>query len=347
MRRWFGLSWVRVGLCTALIFATGLPRARAADDVASFYKGRTINVVIGTSAGGGYDLYARVLAEHMAQHIPGNPTLVPQNMPGAGTLRAMLYLYTVAPKDGTVIGTFSRSMPLSPVLGLPGARFDATKLTWLGSVAKDTTACISWKSSPVKNWADMQKTEYKAGGEGRGADPDVYATVLKNTLGANVKLVTGYPGTADITLAMERGELDGLCGISYSTILSTHPDWLHDKKVNILVQGALEPDPLLPGVPFMPDLAASPAAKQVLQLLLAPQAMARPFAAPPGIPADRARALQAAFDATMKDPAFLADAKKLDLDVNPMSGDQLATLLKTLYATPKDVARQAAVASGY
>ena len=323
------------------------PAAHAADDVAGFYAGRTINVIIGTSAGGGYDLYARVLAKHMGSHIPGNPTIVPQNMPGAGTLRAMLYLYTVAAKDGSVIGTFSRSMPIAPLLGLPGANFDARKLTWLGSITKDTVTCLTWKDSPVKTWADAVKTDWKAGGEGRGADPDVFATVLKNALAAKVKLVTGYPGTADITLAMERGELDGLCGISYSTIRSTHPSWIADKQVNLLVQGALEPDPLMPGVPFMLDLATDPAQKAMLRLILLPQAIARPFVAPPGIPADRARALQDAFAATMVDPAFVAEAAKLGLDVNPLTPAQVHALLDEAYAAPKDVVKQATTVSGY
>jgi tripartite-type tricarboxylate transporter receptor subunit TctC len=340
MRRWFGFT---TSLFAALL-AGGA--ARAADDVAAFYKGRTINVVIGTSAGGGYDLYARVLAKYMGRHVPGDPTMVPQNMPGAGTLRAMMYLYGVAPKDGTVIGTFSRSMPIAPVLGQPGANFDATKLTWIGSITKDTVTCVSWHTSPVKSWADLQTTEYKAGGEGKGADPDVFATILKNAFGAKVKLVTGYPGTADITLAMERGEVDGLCGISYSTMRSTRPAWINEHQVQILVQGALEKDPLMPDVPSFLDLAQGPAQRAMMRLLLAPQAMARPFAAPPGVPPDRAQALQAAFDATMKDPDFLAEAAKLGLDVAPMTGAAVLALLKEVYAEPKDVVRQAAAVVG-
>ncbi len=337
-------SLVRILLLATLAFPHW---ARAAGDVASFYKGRTISVVIGTSAGGGYDLYARVLAKHLGKHIPGEPTIVPQNMPGAGTLRAMLYLYNVAPKDGTVIGTFSRSMPIAPVLGLPGATFDATRLIWLGSITKDTITCVSWHSSAVKRWADLFTTEYKAGGEGKGADPDVFATLLKNSFGAKVKLITGYPGTADITLAMERGEVDGLCGISYSTIRSTRPTWLSNHEANILVQGALQKDPLMPDVPSMLDLATSPAQSAMLRLMLAPQSMARPFAAPPGIPAERAKALQDGFDATMKDPEFLAEASKLGLDVSPMTGAEVEALLKEVYAAPKDVVHEAAAVSGY
>jgi tripartite-type tricarboxylate transporter receptor subunit TctC len=258
-----------------------------------------------------------------------------------------MYLYSVAPKDGTAIGIFSRGMPLSPLFELPGAHFEATKFTWLGSVAKDTVTCISWKTSAVKKWDDLFKTEYKAGGEGKGADPDVYATLIKTSFGANVKLITGYPGSSNISLAMERGELDGMCGISYSTLRSTHPDWLKNKDVNLLVQGALEKDPEMAGVPFMLDLAKSDEQKQMLRLTLAPQAMARPFVAPPGVPADRAKALQKAFDDTMQDPEFLAEAKRLNLDVNPMSGQQVLDMLKGLYATPKPLVQQAKAALGY
>ncbi len=332
----------------ALVFSSAaLLTSAQAQDVASFYKGKTVNVVIGFSPGGGYDLYARVVAKYLSKHIPGEPTLVAQNMPGAGSLRAAMYLYSVAPKDGTAIGIFSRGMPLSPLFELPGAHFDATKYTWLGSVTKDTVTCISWKTSPIKAWADLFKTEYKAGGEGKGADPDVYATLIKSSFGANVKLVTGYQGSSNISLAMERGELDGMCGISYSTLRSTHPDWLKNHDVNLLVQGSLEKDPALPNVPFMLDLAKSDEQKQMLRLTLAPQAMARPFVAPPGVPAERAKALQKAFDDTMQDPEFLAEAKRLNLDVNPMSGQQVLELLNSLYATPKPLVQQAKAALGY
>jgi tripartite-type tricarboxylate transporter receptor subunit TctC len=332
----------------ALVISSTAPLALAqAQDAASFYKGKTINVVIGFSPGGGYDLYARVVAKYMGKHIPGEPTLIAQNMPGAGSLRAAMYLYSVAPKDGTAIGIFSRGMPLSPLFELPGAHFDATKFTWLGSVTKDTVTCISWKTSPIKTWADLFKTEYKAGGEGKGADPDVYATLIKTSFGANVKLITGYQGSSNISLAIERGELDGMCGISYSTLRSTHPDWLKNNDVHVLVQGSLEKDAALPNVPFMLDLAKSDEQKKMLRLTLAPQAMARPFVAPPGMPAERAEALQKAFDDTMKDPEFLAEAKRLNLDVNPMSGHQVLELLTSLYTTPKPLVQEAKAALGY
>lgn len=318
-----------------------------ADEVADFYKGKVVNVVIAFSAGGGYDLYARLLARHMGKHIPGNPTLVPQNMPGAGTLKATKFLYSVAPKDGTYIGIFSRSMPLAPVLGLPGADFDATKFTWLGSITKDTITCVSWHTSKIKTWTDAMTNEYRVGGEGKGSDPDLYATLIRTVLGAKAKLVTGYPGTADIVLAMERGELDGLCGISYSTIKSRHAAWLANKELNILVQAAMEKDPGLPNTPMMLDLAKTPEEKSILELVLAPQTMARPFVAPPDVPEARAKALREAFDKTMKDPEFLAEAAKLQLDVDPIPGDKIEDILLELYKTPKDVAQKAATAAGF
>ncbi|HTH97203.1 MAG TPA: tripartite tricarboxylate transporter substrate-binding protein [Stellaceae bacterium] len=343
-----------LGKTKKYLFAAGMTVAMAsasvaakADSVADFYKGKTVTVLIGTSAGGGYDLYARVLAKYMGKHIPGNPTLVPQNMPGAGTLRVANYIYEVAPKDGTVFGTFSRSMPLSPLLKLPGVKFDSLKYTWLGSITKDTMTCISWKDSPVKKWDDIFTHEFKVGGEGKGADPDVYATMIKNAFHAKIKLVTGYPGTADITLAMQRGELDGVCGFSYSSVRSTHDDWIKTKQINFIIQGALEPDPNLPGVPMMIDEGKTPEQKAMLKLALAPQAIARPFVAPPGIPADRAQALQKAFDDTMKDPDFVADAKKLGLDVNPMTGAQALAMLKDIYKTPDSVVKETRAVMGY
>jgi tripartite-type tricarboxylate transporter receptor subunit TctC len=316
-----------------------------ADSVASFYKGRTINLLIGYSVGGGYDLYARLLSRHIGRHIPGNPNVVPQSMPGAGSLKVVNYLSQVAPKDGTAIGTFGRSLPLYPLLIAP-ADFDGTKLGYLGSITQDTSICISWHTSPIQNWNDLLTKEYRAGGEGRGSEPDVFANVLQKVFGSNTRLVTGYPGTAEMTLAMERGELDGLCGISYSTLQSIHNDWLVQKKVNILVQASLEKHPAIPEVPLILDLVTDPVKKKIVELIVAPQEMARPFATPPGVPEERLKALRQAFDETMTDPEFLADAKKSNLDVNPVSGQRIQDLVASLWASPKEVIAAAAAASG-
>ncbi len=321
-------------------------RPARSDEVEDFYRGRVVNVIIAFSAGGGYDLYARLLARHMGKHIPGNPTIIPQNMPGAGTLKAAQYLFSVAPKDGTYIGTFSRSLPLSPLFELPGANFDPRKFVWLGSITHDTILCLSWNESKIKTFKDTLTAEYRAGGEGKSSDPDLYATLLRTVLGSKVKLVTGYPGSADIVLAMERGELDGLCGISYSTLKSRHASWLADKKLNILVQGGVDKDPELPDTPMLLDLAKNEEQRKILELYLVPQTIARPFVAPPGIPEARAKALQKAFVETMQDKEFLAEAEKLRLDVNPVSGNRIVEILNKIYETPKDTVVKAAVAGG-
>jgi tripartite-type tricarboxylate transporter receptor subunit TctC len=309
---------------------------------ADFYQGKTLKLVIGYIAGGGYDLYARVLARHLGQHIPGHPTVVPMNMEGAGSLRAANYLYNAAPKDGTVIATFSRSISVAPLIST--ATFDARKFTWLGSITKDVSVCITWNSSAIKSWDDMLSRQFIAGGDGAGSDPDIFALMYKNVFGAKIKLVSGYPGTNDITLAMERGEVDGLCGISWSTIKSRHADWISEKKVNVPVQAAMHKDPELASVPMAFDLVTRDEQRQILKLLVSTQALARPFAAPPELPADRKEILRKAFDDTVNDPDFRAEAEKDGLDVNPISGASIDTLLNEIYATPKDVVAKAAAA---
>src|SRR5262252_1135169 len=240
-----------------LIVATvaALASVAKADSVADFYKGRSVSMIIGYSVGGGYDAYARLLAHYFGRHIPGEPSIVPQQMTGAGSLRAANYLFSVAPKDGSVLGTFSRSMGIAPLLGQ--AEFDSQKFTWLGNMTDDDTTCVTWNSSPIKTWTDFLTKPSKLGGLGADADPDIWALLYKNVFGAKLRLVSGYPGTNDVVLAMERGEVDGLCGLSCSTIRTRHAEWLTSHAANIIVQ------------------------LKIIRLLLASQAMARPFAAPP------------------------------------------------------------------
>jgi tripartite-type tricarboxylate transporter receptor subunit TctC len=324
----------------AVVFA--LAGLAAASSVEDFYKGRTVSLAIGYSAGGGYDAYARLLARYMGKHIPGSPSIVPQQMAGAGSLRAANYIFTVAPKDGSVFGTFSRSMGISPLVDK--AEFDSRKFTWLGSVTADNTICVTGSTSPVRNWDDFLNKPSNFGGEGAGSDPDIWVLLYKNVFGAKAKLVSGYPGTNDIVLALERGEIDGLCGISWSTIKTEHPQWLANYSVNFIVQAALKKAPELSSIPLATELAKSPEQLQIVKLLLVSQAMARPFAAPPDIPADRKAALLAAFDGTMKDDDFLTEAKKLNFDVRPVSAAAIDTILADVYATPKDVIARAAKA---
>jgi tripartite-type tricarboxylate transporter receptor subunit TctC len=307
------------------------------DPVEDFYRGRTVTLVIGYSAAGGYDTYARVVAQHLGRHIPGNPTIVPQNMQGAGSLRAANYLYNAAAKDGSVIGMFARGMAMEPLIGTSHTQFEARKFNWIGSGTNEVSTCLTWHDSAVKTWADALTTPFTVGGEGSGSDPDIFSTVVRNVFGVKLRLVSGYPGTAEIALAIERGEVDGRCGWSYSSLVQQHPDWVTGKLVNILVQLALAKTPDLPEVPLITDFAANERQRQILRLVFSRQAMARPFVAPPGIAPERRDALRAAFDATMRDPEFLAEAKRRGLDVNPVSGAKIDKLIGELYATPGDI----------
>jgi tripartite-type tricarboxylate transporter receptor subunit TctC len=327
-------------LCLAAVSAAFGLIGAAPTFGADFYRGKTINIVIGHSAGGGYDLYARVLARYLGKHIQGDPAVTPVNMPGAGGLRAANYIYSAAPKDGTVFGIFSRGMAIAPLLG--AAQFDGRRFTWLGSSTTDVSVCITWATSAIKSWEDLMSRPFVAGGEAAGSDPNIFALMYKNLLGAKIKLVSGYPGTNDITLAMERGEVDGLCGISWSTVKSRHADWIASNKINVLVQAGPQKEPDLPNVPPAADLVKDGEQLQILQLVLTTHVMARPFAAPPGIPADRKDILRKAFDETMNDPDFRAETGKLALDINPISGASIDALLQEIYATPKDVVARAA-----
>ncbi len=331
-----GKSFLIVAALSAL---ASLARA---DSVADFYKGRSVSMIIGYSVGGGYDAYARLLARYFGRHIPGEPSIVPQQMTGAGSLRAANYLFSVAPKDGSVLGTFSRSMGIAPLLGQ--AEFDSRKFTWLGSMTDDDTTCVTWNSSPIKTWSDFLTKPSKLGGLGADADPDIWALLYKNVFGAKVQLVSGYPGTNDVVLAMERGEVDGLCGLSWSTIRTRHAEWLTDHSANIIVQAALKKEPEIASVPLATDLVSNPEQLQIIRLLLASQAMARPFVAPPEIAADRKSALTASFDASMRDADFLAEAQRLNFEIHPVSAATIDGLLAEVYATPKDVLSRAAKA---
>ena len=326
-------------LFAALAAPAGIAEA---DGVADFYKGRSVSIIIGYSVGGGYDAYARLLARYIGRHIPGEPSIVPQQMTGAGSLRAANYIFSVAPKDGSVLGTFSRSTGIAPLLGQ--AEFDSRKFTWLGSMTDDDTTCVTWNTSPIKTWNDFLSKPSKLGGLGADADPDIWALLYKNVFGAKVQLVSGYPGTNDVVLAMERGEVDGLCGLSWSTIKTRHTEWLTSHSANIIVQAALKKEPEIAAVPLATDLVSNPEQLQIIRLLLTSQAMARPFAAPPELPADRKAALIAAFDATMRDADFLAEAQKLSFEIHPVSAATVEGLLAEVYATPKDVLARAAKA---
>jgi tripartite-type tricarboxylate transporter receptor subunit TctC len=337
------LTKIYVALAGAFAALGAMAPARAQSPEA-FYAGKTVSLIIGYSVGGGYDIYGRALARHIGRHIPGNPGVVTQNMPGAGSQKSLEYLLTVAPKDGLTLGTFSRTLAIAPLI--EGAKYDPTRLEWIGSVSTDASTCVAWHASPVKTWEDLKSKPFTVGGLGKASDPDMYATILRVMFGLNVKLVSGYPGTNDVGLAMERGEVDGMCGFSYSSLRASRKNWLDEKKATILVQAALTRDPAMPEVPMLLDKTTSSEQHQALSLILAPQAVARPFAMPPGTPADRLQVVRAAFMATMIDPEFVREAKAAGLDIDPIPGLAIAELYKKVYATTPSVVADARRAAG-
>ena len=324
------------------VLALVMPEAHA-DAVADFYKGKLIKVVVGFGSGGGYDAYARLLARHFGKHIPGNPSLVVQNMPGAGGLRAANFIYAAAPKDGTTIGTFSRDIPLLAMMGTnTGAQFDPRKFTWLGSsssFADDAYVLMVRADAPVTSIAEARRPggpTLVLGGSGEGASGNDVPMILRDTIGLNVKVVGGYPDTAAIFLAMERGEVNGRT-VDLSTLRTFRPHWLMPGGgMRVLLQFARSTrHPDFPGVPTARELAPTDAARALIELTELPYAMARPFMAPPDVPPDRAQALQAAFLATHRDPQYLEEAARLRLDVSPVGGaDILRTIERVAGASP-------------
>jgi tripartite-type tricarboxylate transporter receptor subunit TctC len=319
--------------------------AWAADDVAGFYKGRTVTLDIGYSAGGGYDIYARVLARHLGDHIPGNPDVVPQNMPGAGSLKVVNYLYAVAPKDGTVIATFARGLAMQPLFDKTGVEFDAQKLNWIGSITNEVSVCAFRSDSGVKTWQDMLTKAYTVGGTGSGSDTDVFPVVLHNMFHMQMKLAMGYPGGEDVVLALQRGEVSGRCGWSWSSLKSRNYTLYQNKDIVVPVQLSLNKHPDLPDVPLIMDLTKDPQQAAALKLIFGRQSMARPYAAPPDLPPERVAALRKAFDDTMKDPAFLEETQKTDLEVQPVSGAAVQALVADIYRSSPDVVKIAADAT--
>jgi tripartite-type tricarboxylate transporter receptor subunit TctC len=338
----------RMRVLMMVAFLAGLGGASpgfGADAVETFYKGKTMQLLIGFGPGGGYDLYGRAVARHMGRFIPGNPSLVPQNMAGAGSVRAASYLYNAAPKDGTVIGTFSRGIIVDTLLGANKGQFEAQNFGWVGSVTNEVSVCGFSRRSGIQTWDDMLTKDSTVGSSGTADDLGVYANVLRSVFNAKLKLISGYPGTADILLAVERGELGGLCGWSWSTLKSRSKSLYDSKEIAVPVQLGLTPHEDLPNVPLITSLTKDPTKVAVLELIFSRQTLARPFAAPPGIPEERLRALRTAFDATMRDKDFLAEAKQLDLEVRPVSGPEIDELVANLNKTPSEIRKLATEAS--
>jgi len=319
----------------AVLMATGAAPASAQ---APNLAGKNVQMLIGFGPGGGYDLWGRTVGRHIGKHLPGNPTVIPQNMPGGGSFNAANHIYTIAPKDGSVLGIIARDAPLGPLTGAPGARFDPLKISWIGTPTTETNVCIAMNNDKVKvkTFKDLQQSELIIGNTGVGTGTYSYPKAINGLLGTKFKLVSGFPSSTDVFLAMERGEVDGICE-SLDSVLGKKPDWIATKKLNVLFQGGVVPNPQLKGVPFIVDLARNAEEKQAIEFLYAGQGIGRPFVAPPDMPADRLKMLRDAFMATMKDPEFIADVKKQKLDLEPENGEHLAALIKKIYATPKPV----------
>src|SRR5256885_6587373 len=298
--------------------------------------GKNVTMIIGFGAGGGNDLWGRLVGRHIGKHLPGNPTTVPQNMPGAGSYVAASHIYGAAPKDGTVFAIIARDAALGPLSNAPGARFDPTKMSWLGSPTREHNVCIANATAKVKTANELRNSELILGDTGPGTGTRSYPKVLNDLLGYKFKLVSGFRSSADVFLAMERGEVDGICE-SLDSINQRKPDWIANKTVNVLLQAGAESRPELAGVPNVLTLARNDEERKVLEYLYAGQDIGRPFVAPPDLPPERLKMLRDAFNATMKDPEFAADVKRNKFDLEPEDGEHLAALINKIYATPKAI----------
>ncbi|MFN4281186.1 MAG: Bug family tripartite tricarboxylate transporter substrate binding protein [Alphaproteobacteria bacterium] len=335
---------LRTASLSLAVFATAAATALAssnvrADAVADFYKGKDITLIVSSSAGGGYDLYARLIARAMPKHVPGNPGIVVQNMPGAGGVTAANNLYNIAAKDGTAIGALQNTVPFEPILGNKAAQFDPLKFEWLGSPNTEIGLLLLWHTAKASTLDEAKKIETVVGTSGTASTPAFYARILNEVFGTKLKMVGGYPGQTEAFLAVERGELDGYPSTFWSSLKATKPEWIKEKKVKLLVQYGRKPHPELPNVPVARQVAASDADKTLLDVAMAPLEAGRPYLAPPNVPADRLAALRKALMDTFKDKQFLDDAAKanLEVDAEPKSGEAIAQLLTETYNAPEAV----------
>jgi tripartite-type tricarboxylate transporter receptor subunit TctC len=308
-----------------------------AQPIAEFYQGKQIDMFIGTPGGGGYDQYGRLLGRHMSRHIPGAPTFVFKNMPAGGGRQAMNHVYNVAPRDGTAFGITIRNIAFDPLMGEKATLIDGLKLNWIGSLNNEIPVCVSWHTTPFRTVEDARRAEIVMGSSGPTASDSVHAKMLNHIAGSKIRIVLGYKGSGAVHLAMEKGEVQGRCGLGWDSIVSRYMHWVKEKKINVLAQFGMTKHRDLPHVPSILDFAKTEEHRQLADLLLAPLEMGRPFFAPPGVPKDRIATLRRAFDATTKDPAFLADAKKQRVELHPMTGEAVQALVKRIYATPKPV----------
>ena len=323
-----------------------MPSLASAATAEEFYKGRQMTLIMSADAGGGYGTYANAFAPYLSAHIPGKPRITVQYMPGAGGLRAINYLFSAAPKDGSVIGMVHSSVPFAPLYGLSAARFDPRKFGWLGSLDQSTGICVSWATSGIRTWEDMTTKGLVVGSSGAGSQMETMPMMLNKLFGSKNKVISGYKGGNEVYLAMERGEVQGRCGSLVSSINSTRPDWFSQKKVVVPITIALERNPMFPDVPAVVEFAKDARTKQVLELVLSPMAMDRPYLAPPGVPPDRFQVLRAAFHAAVNDPGFLADAKRQRIEVDEVTGERVEQILARAFSMPPEIVKAANEAMG-
>jgi len=315
-----------------------LPLAAKAQSAADFYKGRTVTMMIGSAPGGGYDAMGRAVSRHIGKHIPGNPVVVVQNMSGAGGIIPTNYLFKMAAKDGSLIGTVNNTTPFEPLIGTKEASYDPTQFNWLGTPSVEVGLVAVWRESPIRTLDDLKAKESTMGSSGANSTPSFYARLLNELLGAKMKIVVGYPGQNEAFLAMERGELDGYPSTFYSALTSTRPEWLRDKKVRVLIQYGPQRQLELGETPFLPDLLTKPEDKALAQVAFAALALGRPFLMPPGVPADRVATMRKALMDVFTDKEFIAEAEKLQLSVGSVrTGEQLQKEIADAYKSPPEL----------
>jgi tripartite-type tricarboxylate transporter receptor subunit TctC len=326
-----------------IIFLCALAALAAPARAEPSFEGKTITIVTSTGVGGVYDLTARVIARHMGRHIPGNPTLIVQNMPGGGNVLATNYMYNIAPKDGSVIATVHNAMPLHQVLHGRGVRFDAGKFNWLGSTGPENEVILVWKGVGIDTIKQAKEREVVLGATGAGSGLSIMPIAVNNVLGTRFKIVIGYKTSEDINLALERGEVQARA-FGINSIMAQHPDWLTGRKVAFLAQAGVKRDKELPDVPLLTELAATEEQRAILKLISAPAGLGHPYLVPPGVPADRLAVLRAAFEATLKDKAFLADVDKLQIAIDPMGAEEASRIVADTINAPPAVVAQAKAA---
>lgn len=329
-----------ISALTIPVFGLGLAGPAMAQPADSFYAGKAIQLIISSESGGGFDTYSRALARFIPKYIPGQPNIVVQYMPGATGIVAANHLYNIAAKDGTVIGALSNSNLLEPLFGNKNTKYEPLNFNWIGSMGKQRAICVTWHTSPIKSWDDAKARVVNVSATGATSNNATLPRLLNHLTGSQFKVITGY-STSGMRLAMEKEEVEGICGLSYQTLIASAPQWFQNNQLTIIGQLGIGESAALPGVPNVLDLVKDPIDHEALALLVLPQEMGRPHVAPPHIPAERLAILRGAFDATMKDPEFLAESEKMQMMIEPLTGDDMNLLLKKAYATPEPVIARA------